>query len=168
MTYFIARAEPAHVAPGQGFRLDGINYPAGWLDKATEAEKARLGALPAPEIDPARQRAVPTDTGWRIRDIPRAERLARQTENARAACRERILSTIGRNAQMNLASMAASGRLSPAEAATYGHILDWIHAMRAACHTISGDLRFSPQSEAVWPGLDDDVHDAALELIARY
>ena len=46
------------------FTHGGVDYPQNWLDTATPATFAALGAIPRPTVNPATEQVLQTPTGW--------------------------------------------------------------------------------------------------------
>lgn len=52
------------------FTWDGIDYPQDWLDTATPATFAAIGAIPKPAFDPLTEQVIQMDYAWVIAPLP--------------------------------------------------------------------------------------------------
>lgn len=82
-TYYIPKV--GYVAGA--FNLEGKSYPRNWLQLATEAEKAKIGAKAPPSYDQATQRLVKGNDGWEVKDIPQSELDAKAAAESEADTR---------------------------------------------------------------------------------
>lgn len=103
MPPFFHRTTQTTIAEGSPFILDGVQYPANWLNLSTPEDKAEHGIVeitegPKPDFDPAKQELYqgPLDpatatTTWLVRDFSESE-LANRANQKRAITKAQLSS----------------------------------------------------------------------------